>query len=217
MTSAAAPREFLRECYLAGAWSVWEQPVDGELLLCRLDTWVAAKRAADEAERDRITERDAGLYTYRALAHRADELVADAARRKTPLSCIAIAMGGDDVPGDEVAPDGAAAVVARTLAGIARGSDIVARLAPTEFAILAPDTPTDGAERFAVRLQRALADAAGWRAFRAGIAEMTEADTVARRGGELLVRAITALRYATYGPDPSRTVRRFADVPAGFL
>ncbi len=217
MTSAAAPREFLRECYLAGAWSVWEQPVDGELLLCRLDTWVAAKRAADEAERDRITERDAGLYTYRALAHRADELVADAARRKTPLSCIAIAMGGDDVPGDEVAPDGTAAVIARTLAGIARGSDIVARLATTEFAILAPDTPTDGAERFAVRLQRALADAAGWRAFRAGIAEMTEADTVARRGGELLVRAITALRYATYGPDPSRTVRRFADVPAGFL
>jgi PleD family two-component response regulator len=217
MTSGAAPREFLRESYQAGAWSVWEQPVDGELLLLRLDSWVAAKRASDEAERDRITERDAGLYTYRALSHRADELVADAARRKTPLSCIAVAVSADE--GDVIDALGlpAAAEVARALATATRGSDIVARLAPSEFAILAPDTPAEGAARFAARLQEQLAGVPGAKGVRAGVAVMTEADAAARSGGELVVRAVTALRYATYGPDPARTIRRFDDVPQGFL
>ncbi|MCU0636658.1 MAG: response regulator [Gemmatimonadaceae bacterium] len=217
MTSAAAPRDFLRECYEAGAWSVWEQPVDGELLLLRLDSWVAAKRASDDAERDRIIERDAGLYTYRALAHRADELVADAARRRTPLTCIAVtvaARGGDAA---DALPAPVATEVARALASAARGSDIIARLAAAEFAILAPDTPPDGATRLAERLREKLADIGGAGELRAGIAAMTEADAQTRSGGELVVRAVTALRYATYGPEPARTIRRFDDVPSGFL
>jgi PleD family two-component response regulator len=215
MTSAAAPRDFLRECYEAGAWSVWEQPVDGELLLLRLDSWVAAKRASDDAERDRIIEQDAGLYTYRALAHRADELVADAARRRTPLTCLAITVSGDDGSESLAAP--VATAVARTLASVARGSDIVARLAPTEFAVLAPDTPVEGAIRLAERFRARLADISGAGELRAGIAPMADSDAAGRTGGELVVRAVTALRYATYGPDPGRTVRRFDEVPAGFL
>lgn len=217
MTSGAAPRDFLRQCYEAGAWSVWEQPVDGELLLLRLGSWVAAKRASDEAERDRITERDAGLYTYRALSHRADELVADATRRRTPLSCIAVAVSAEDGDvADALAPT-AASEVARALAAATRGSDIVGRLAPSEFAILAPDTAADGAAHFAARLQQRLGAVPGARGVRAGVAAMTDADAAARSGGELVVRAVTALRYATYGPEPSRTIRRFDDVPPHFL
>ena len=213
--SGTVPRDFLRECYAAGAWSVWEQPVDGELLLLRLDGWIAAKRAADEADRDRIAERESGLYSYRALARRADELVADAARRRTPLTCVAVAVTGDDpvtpLQGDE------AATVARALSAGARGSDVIGRIAAGEFAILAPDTAGDGGATLAARLQARLADVVAGRTVRAGVAEMTAADAAARSGGELVVRAVSALRYASYGPEPERTIRRFEDVPATFL
>lgn len=213
--SGSVPRDFLRECYAAGAWSVWEQPVDGELLLLRLDRWIAAKRAADEAERDRIAERDSGLYSWRALARRADELVADAARRHTPLTCVAVAVAPDD-PVAPLPPDVVTAV-ARALATGARGSDAIGRIAAGEFAILAPDTGGDGGVTLAARVQQRVGDAAGGRTVRAGIAEMTAADAAARSGGELVVRAVSALRYASYGPEPARTVRRYEEVPATFL
>ncbi len=225
-TSGPAPRDFLRAAYMAGAWSVWEQPIDGELLLLRLQTWVDAKRVVDDAERVSLVDVESGLYTYRGLSRRAREVMADAARRQTPVSCIAIGpmvtrspASNDELP----VPPRLASDIGRIVAGVARGSDVVGRIGSAEFAILAPMTESSGAVELIERLRDRVATmpplVADGRAsrltLRAGLATITDTRIEMRDGNELLVRASTALRYA----QSSRTsdVRTFDEVPATFV
>jgi PleD family two-component response regulator len=229
-TSGPAPRDFTREAYEVGAWSVWEQPIDGELLLLRLDNWVRAKRLVDGAERTALMDAETGLYTYRGMKQRAREVFADAARRATPVACIALgpALESDrdadasrglmDMP----LPKSVSQELGRAIAAAARGSDVVGRLSNGEFAILAPTTDRAGIVDFAARLRRGLeampvvADGQVHRiSLRAGVASLEAGAVGGRDGDELLVRASTALRYAQASRETA--VRRFEDVPASFV
>lgn len=225
-TSGPAPRDFLRSAYMAGAWSVWEQPIDGELLLLRLQTWVDAKRVVDDAERVSLVDVASGLYTYRGLSRRASEVMADASRRQTPVSCIAIGpMVSRAQPTAEEfpVPVQLANDIGRMLASVARGSDVVGRMGSSEFAILAPMTEMPGAVELVERLRDKLAsmpplvaDGKSSRvALRAGLATVTTEGLKLRDGNDLLVRASTALRYA----QSSRVnhVRTFDEVPSTFV
>ncbi len=226
MTSGAAPRDFLRKAYLAGAWSVWEQPLDGELLVLRLRNWVDAKRVVDDGERVRMVDADSGLYTYRGLHRRVREMLADAVRRQTPVSCIAVgavAVAGAADAADRPLPPRVASDVARTMASVARGSDVVGQLGTNEFAILAPMTERHGAAEMVARVRERVAllpafvDAGETyrvelRAGTATIAPPTPADP---SGSDLLVRASTALRYAHVSRAVS--VPSFDEVPATFV
>jgi two-component system, cell cycle response regulator len=226
-TSGPAPREFLREAYVAGAWSVWEQPIDGELLLLRLQTWVDAKRVVDEAERVSLIDLESGLYTYRGLSRRAREVMADAARRHTPVSCIAIgpvlSRGGPQHQDELPVPARLAVDVGRLLSSVARGSDVVGRMGSAEFAVLAPMTEVRGALELVERLRDKVAamppmvaDGRSSRvALRAGLASVGDSEFELRDGTELLVRASTALRYAQ--SSRASDVRSFDDVPATFV
>lgn len=226
MTSAAAPREFLRDAYLAGAWSVWEQPLDGELLILRLRTWIEAKRAVDTAERTRHLDAEHGMYTYRGLQHRVRELVADAARRQTPVACIAVgALGtaGQGAGMERPVSAAAATDVARAVAELARASDVVGQVGEGEFAILAPMTGSDGAATIVERLRDRVATLPVYleegepvRVFlRAGIATIDAPDAANQDGADLLQRAATALRFAHAAR--SADVPTFADVPVTFV
>ena len=225
-TSGPAPREFLRQAYLAGAWSVWEQPIDGELLVLRLQTWVDAKRVVNEAERESLVDLESGLYTYRGLHRRAKEVMADAARRRTPVACIAIgpALTSGAEQGDDLRlPPRLASEIGRGVAGVARASDVIGRVGGNEFAILAPMTSRDGAVELVERLRDHFAvtplvagDRLSRVSLQAGLA-VTSEDPLAPRGdgSELLLRASTALRYAQ--SLRSADVRSFDEVPMTFV
>jgi PleD family two-component response regulator len=226
-TSGPAPREFLRQAYQAGAWSVWEQPIDGELLLLRLQTWVDAKRVVDDAERVSLIDIESGLYTFRGLSRRAREVMSDAARRRTPVSCIAIgpivSRSGQASLDEMPVSSRLAADIGRVVASVARGSDVVGRMGSAEFAILAPMTEPRGALELVERLRDRVAamppmvaeGRASRVSLRAGIATVSESLIDARDGNDLLVRASTALRYA----QSSRTsdVRTYDEVPSTFV
>ncbi|HYW30652.1 MAG TPA: response regulator [Gemmatimonas sp.] len=225
-TSGPAPREFMRSAYTAGAWSVWEQPMDGELLLLRLETWVDAKRVVDEAERVSLIDLESGLYTYRGLSRRAREVMADATRRRTPVSCVAIGpivLRSANVADERPVPQHVAAEVGRMLSTLARGSDVVGRMSATEFAILAPMTERDGAIELVERLRDRIATMApvvhegrtSRIALRAGVATNPGEGIELRDGNDLLVRASTALRYAQSARES--LVRTFDDVPMTFV
>ena len=226
-TSGPAPRDFLREAYLAGAWSVWEQPLDGELLLLRLQTWVDAKRVVDDAERVSLIDLESGLYTYRGLSRRAREVLADAARRQTPVSCIAIApmvaRGSQPSSGEQPVPTSVATDIGRVVVSVARGSDVVGRMGSAEFAIVAPMTEMRGAVELVERLRDKVATMppliAGGRsarvALRAGLATIGTTSFDVRDGNDLLVRASTALRYAQ--SSRASEVRTFDEVPSTFV
>jgi diguanylate cyclase (GGDEF)-like protein len=225
-TSGPASRDFVRSAYAAGAWSVWEQPIDGELLVLRLRTWVDAKRVTDVAERARLIDDTNNLYTARGLARRAREVLADAARRQTPVAAIAIGPAPMRATGG-TSDAGLSHAVLRALgtvtASVARSSDVVGRLGPGEVAIVAPMTGTDGAvelvERLRdrlVRLPAPLADAGLTRlAVHAGIATAGEELLQLRDGSVLLQRASTALRFAM--SSQTESIRVYDNVPATFV
>lgn len=226
-TSGPAPREFLRQAYQSGAWSVWEQPIDGELLLLRLQTWVDAKRVVDAAERVSLIDLESGLYTFRGLSRRVREVISDAARRQTPVSCIAIgpivARSAPNLAEELPVPARLATEIGRVVARVARGSDVVGRMGSAEFAILAPMTEQRGAAELVERLRDKIsampplvADGRASRvALRAGIATMSDSAIDVRDGNELLVRASTALRYAQ--SSRAAYVRTFDEVPSTFV
>lgn len=225
-TSGPAPRELMVSAFSLGAWTVWEQPIDAELMLFRLRTWVQAKRAVDVADQARVIEAETGMYTARGLERRARELMADANRRKTPVSCVAITpivATGADQPQDLPSSAVMTAVVS-TLQQLARGSDVIGRCGAQEFAILAPTTTDAGARELVERLRDAVTRT-GYAAegatpvrvdLRAGIATLDPSSiSWPGDGGALLSRAATALRFA----QSSRTIgaTSFDQVPATFV
>jgi PleD family two-component response regulator len=144
----------------AGAWDVCHYPVDGELLILRLETFVGAKRDADLAREESLVDSTTGLYNLRGLVRRGRELAAEALRANKALACLAVtprAVGSasaDDLldePSSRVAEHLGAALL-RCM----RASDVVGHVGRLEFAIIAPNTAPEGAEQLLRRMQIAL-------------------------------------------------------------
>jgi len=145
----------------AGAWDYVLLPLDGEALVHKLDTFTAAKREADRLREEGLLDPATGLYNARGLARRAQEIGAEAARRRDALACVAIipapADGGEF---DDATADDIVSRVAEQLGGLlrrtGRTSDALGRLGRTEFAIIAPATEASGAHRLAERVRAAV-------------------------------------------------------------
>jgi PleD family two-component response regulator len=226
VTSGPVPREFVRDAYEAGAWGVWEQPLDGELLAIRLRTWMEVKRLVDIAERDRHIDARTSLYTYSGLQLRARELVADASRRATPVACIAVrALALPHPPGasdERRMPQAAGEAVRRTMSLMARSSDIIGQSSDAGFVILAPMTGPAGAATIVSRLRDRIAalptylqdgEALGI-IIRAGVATFESKHVGFGDGSDLLLRASTALRFAH--ASASVHAPTFDEVPSAF-
>lgn len=141
----------------AGAWEVCPRPIDGELLLLKLHTFVQARRLHDRVHASALVDAETAVYNVAGLMARARELQALAARRKEPLACIAF-MPEPRLP---LLPSLDAGVpaprdVARTARERIRASDVLGRSGPTAFAVLAPETDARGALRLVTRLQASL-------------------------------------------------------------
>lgn len=159
-TSVQATRANSIAAFAAGAWDFCPHPVDSDLLLSKMDTFVRAKRAADRAQEESLLDESTGLYNFRGMARRARETGAEALRVRGAMACVALAPVIDDAleAGEsiETVAKGVGEHLGMALARTARASDVVGHLGRGEFAVIAPATSPEGAERLMERLQHAL-------------------------------------------------------------
>jgi diguanylate cyclase (GGDEF)-like protein len=222
-TAGAASRADRLAAYGAGAWEFLSLPLDTEALLLKLAVLVRAKREIDRSRQDSLLDATTGLYNVRGLTRRAQEIGSEAARRKSPISCLVIAP----VPAnrqelnsaDELEPRVAerlGEVCRRTV----RASDAVGRLGVAEFAIVAPDTGRQGIEHLADRLRQAIEGSQFGEGteeqrykVRAGYSSVQDFSTSSVDAVEVLLRAATALRHVRTSPAPL-PASAFEDLPS---
>lgn len=220
-TAGPAVRAERLDAYRAGAWEYCSQPLDTEALLLKLGNFVRAKRALDQCRDESLLDPATGLYNVRGLARRAQELGAEASRRRAPLACVAIAPADRDLD-DESVGDTTFRItqhLSRVFRHSARVSDAVGYLGRSEFAIIAPATEARGAVRLVERLQASVdevpleLDGEEWRvSVRAGYCAVPDFADSNVDAVELLMRAATALRH-TKTHDASKSISSFEDVP----
>jgi diguanylate cyclase (GGDEF)-like protein len=214
--SEPASREERLAALHAGVWECIAPPHDPDEIVVKANAYVRAKREADRSRTEGLIDPQTGLYNRQGLARRARELGSEAVRNHRALACVVLALDLDAA--GLAAGEGADGVLGRgvhTLQATARRSDVMGRLGPTEFAVLAPGTDASGARRLAERLASSLQVAMG-RGTAPGVAPVGVRfgyEAVANLGYapvepvELLVRASTALR--TGKAEAGGSIRRF--------
>lgn len=206
----------------AGAWECITPPHDADEILLKIGAYVRAKLDADRARAEGLLDPTTGLYNRQGLARRARELGSLAFRDHGALACVVMAV---DLEPHELVPgqpqgSGAVARCVQALKASARLSDVIGRLSPTEFAVLAPGTDADGARRLAERLASSVTGPGGSAVAPAGAAAPPASprvrcgyEAVANVGYapiepvDLLVRAAAAVR--TGKMDSGSWLRRF--------
>jgi two-component system, cell cycle response regulator len=176
----------------AGVWEFLTYPFNPEEVAARLRTYVVMKLGADRARGEEATQDDAGLYTTRGLALRAQELTLQAFHHGAALACVALA---------QVGAAGSAAVqrLGQVLKASGRRSDAIGRIGPGEFAVVAPGTDGAGAVLLAQRVARAVRAAGptqGAPPLRAGYDAVGNTRYTPVEPKNLLSRATSALRIA---------------------
>lgn len=143
--------------YGAGAWDMWTHPVDSEVLLRQLRTFIMVKRLLDRTRDASLLDTTTGLYSARGLAQRARELGAGAQRRHEALACVALRLELEPPIAEEDAATHALADAAQALGTewmrSARVNDVLGHLGHAEFGILASGTDEEGTERLLQRLR----------------------------------------------------------------
>ena len=213
----------------AGAWECITPPHDADEILLKLNAYVQAKLDADRARAEGLLDPGTGLYNRQGLARRARELGSQAFREHDALSCVVLAL---DLTPDQAAgaKEGTATPTivrcVHALRSSARVSDVIGRLSPMEFAVLAPGTDAAGARRLAERLAKqvqataalppgppapdtAAAGIATPLGVRAGYEAVANVGYAPIQPVELLVRASAALR--TGKAEGAGWIRRFDD------
>jgi diguanylate cyclase (GGDEF)-like protein len=211
-----ASREQRLAALHAGAWECIAPPHDPEEIVVKANAYVRAKREADRNRTEGLIDPPTGLYNRQGLARRARELGSEAVRNHSALACVVLAIdldGAGLAAGEET--DGAVRRGVHTLQSTARRSDVMGRLGPTEFALLAPGTDASGARRLAERLATSLEVALGPNVtpglsrggVRFGYEAVSNLGYAPVEPVELLVRASTALR--TGKAEAGGSIRRF--------
>lgn len=222
-TSGASEREQRLAAYQAGAWEFASQPLDGEVLLLKLDAFLRGKREVDRLRSESLLDPVTGLYNMRGLVRRAREISAEAQRLHAPIACVAFSPVAETVDLGERPVGGATERVVEHLGAVIRRagrvSDAIGRLGPTDFAIIAPGTGGEGAVRMMERMQEmmdaqpvALGDAEHKVKIRAGYCAVPDFSESAVDAVEMLLRATTALRYLRTD-ESGATIKSFEDVP----
>jgi diguanylate cyclase (GGDEF)-like protein len=224
-TSGPSGRTQRLEAYRAGAWEFLGQPLDGEALLLKLNTFLQSKREVDALREENLLDPGTGLYNMRGLSRRAREIGAEAFRRRDPVACVVFAPELDEAEAEE--PEDEARRMADQLALLfrqaGRASDAIGRLGMSEYGVIAPATGPDAAVRLARRLggavesspipvrggERTLKLKAGYCA----VADFAESSVDAV---ELLLRATTALRDLKREGPAGERIRAFDQVPTRF-
>ena len=106
MTAASQlPRAHRLAAYRAGVWGICTQPLDGEVLVAMLDTFMRSKQEVERMRSESLLDEATGLYNLRGLVRRARELGAVAYRQHEPLACVALSPRRNADAPDEVTDD----------------------------------------------------------------------------------------------------------------
>lgn len=206
------------DAYRAGAWEFLGQPLDGESLLLKLGTYLAAKREADRTRDESLLDPDTGLYNMRGLSRRAREIGSEVYRRRQPLACMVLAAAPVSV--DLPTLRRLTGQLGRLLRDRGRSSDAIGRLGDGEFGVIAPATESRGALRLFERIQQtvglAQVDGPPHLALQAGYSVVPDFGAVEIDAVELLLRATSALRELQGTGSPER-IRLFQPTPAPAL
>ena len=193
------------EAYEAGAWDFCSLPLDVEMLLSKLATYIRAGRELETARSRTLVDRSTGLYSFSGLQQVVDQLGAHAVRKSEPMACVVLSPLVD-------LPDGGSPTTEQSVEALAemtdlcrsfsRRSDVVGYLGHARVAILAPDTDLAGIQRLIDRLQVALSrlvsQSRGRRpqTLRAGYCAVSDLAAAKVDANEIVRRAETALDHA---------------------
>jgi diguanylate cyclase (GGDEF)-like protein len=223
-SSGPLSRSQRAEVYHAGAWEICAQPIDGEVLLVKLETFIQSKREVDRIRDENLVDQQTGLYNMRGLARRAREIGADAFRRHDSLACVAfgpeLGRNGDPVEG----PDAVEEVTKRVgevFRAAGRVSDAIGRMGQNEFAIIAPRTEASGVlrlvDRFRAAVERTTVTVGGSDVplrLRAGYYAVPDFSAASVDAVEMLLRAATALHHTRSAQDRATLLRSFDEIPS---
>jgi diguanylate cyclase (GGDEF)-like protein len=189
----------------AGAWACVGRSTDPGELVLTLQAYMRAKVEADRARAEGLLDPATGLYNRQGMARRIQELGSQAFREHGAIACVVLALDLD--PDAAATGDTAAAAILRSVQALkaaGRLSDVIGRLGPMEFAVIAPSTDPAGALQLAERLARAIREtmAVGGqrlpvRQVRVGYEAVTNIGYAPIKPVDLLVRASAALRRGT--------------------
>ena len=168
--------------YDAGAWEFYGQPLDAEALLHKMRTYAASYGELRRYRGRALIDEGTGLYSRQGLVRRAGELLGEARRGSRAVSCVRWSLPALD-----------AAALQRTAEVFkARGrtADAHGRIRDTEFATIAPDTGSKGADRLAIRFRDLIVEAGGVTAddIRINVVAYDDTAEISTDGEQLLER-----------------------------
>jgi diguanylate cyclase (GGDEF)-like protein len=192
--------------YQAGAWEFCSQPLDGDLLIAKLSTFIRCKGEVDRVREESLTDDLTGLYNVKGLARRAKEIGAEALRTHHALACVAFGPDASVRARSEEELREVEQQIGERIGGIlraaGRASDAIGRLGQSEFAIVAPSTPAAGAVRLVERMREkmqaasiALGGSEHSIMIRAGYTAVPDMAESPVEADEMLLRAVRALHH----------------------
>jgi len=206
-STSIASKQGRLAAYEAGAWEYLTHPIDLELVLAKLRTFLRARGELIAAQSRSLIDSRSGLYTPFGLQQVALTLGAGAARKHQAFACVAFS------------PDRRFADVASVFRAQSRRSDVVGRMGESRLAILAPDTDAPGARLLVARLQRELDKAATEHTIpypvrlRAGYSAVPDLATARIEVEDLVHRAESALDQALLQSGGNNIIG-FGDIPS---
>jgi len=192
------------EVLSAGAWETSTEPIDGEMLLLKLQRFMRLRRAVNRLNERSLVDAETGLYSVEGLIRRSHEVAAMARRRREPFAVVAI-----DTARDQAAPDGRGSdgrldnVVSSLCRNNIRATDSLGRVRDHAFVWYAPDSGPEGAEAMIERVRTALdniSEKEGFSAnFSAGFCVTRSLDAPPAGPVEMLFRALELAESASVG------------------
>jgi len=144
----------------AGAWDTIRLPANAEEFRLKIARFVDAKTLSDVARDERMLDGMSGFYNLNGLLRRAEEETAEANRFQRALACVVFGPAvsssgtGDPAVTDEMlrtSPE-LEAGLERIFRRMGRRSDVIGRLNPNEFIVVAPSTDEEGAVKLSRRM-----------------------------------------------------------------
>ena len=195
VTAEPLTRDKRIEGLRAGAWDVFGYPLDAEMLTLKARAYIRAKFEVDDARDRGLVDPETDFYNIRGVLRRIYEEASEAARHQRPLACVVAAL---DRPTS--ADPNASLAAAHNIRKRGRASDVLGRLGPAEFVVIAPGTDAAGAHRLAERLADLTTnghnDDTALPPLHAGYAAMMDLNDQTIEPVDLFVRAVIALRSA---------------------
>jgi PleD family two-component response regulator len=195
-------REDRLDAFRAGVWDCLSAPLNGEELLLKMESYMAASRVATRVRQQVLLDEASGLYNAQGMLRWARELGNAARRYNRALGCAVFSpvegAPGAGARGSARGEESPRAIAAR-LTAQGRTSDIIGRLSRDEYVVLATDTGPEGILTMASRFVAGSGDAeSGSRdlPLRAGCYAVSDLGVQEVEPAELITRATLALRRA---------------------